>query len=125
MSALDLRVRHSHRILDGKETDSEGYFHYKGWKAKGPHLWGVPSMDIQCRCLKITKVNGMLPEYRRGRNYMDPDYQEKLADRIEQYMADDGVTYKQALKQAQREIQPPSTTLPFVSYNDWKKKFAS
>lgn len=125
MSALDLRVRHSHRILDGKETDSEGYFHYKSWKAKAPLMWNIPSMDIQCRCVKIRKVNGMLPEYRRGRNYMDEGYQRKLADRIEQYMEDEDMTYKQSLKKAQKEIQPPSTTMPYTTFEDWRKKFAS
>jgi len=125
MSALDLRVRKSHRTLDGKETDSEGFFHYKGMKAKGPHLWGVPHMDINCRCLKITKVNGMHPEYRRGRNYMDPTYQEKLTERIEQYMSDESMTYKQAYKAARREIQPPSTTIPFTSFDEWYKKHAA
>lgn len=123
LSALDLKVRTSHQILDGKETDAEGYFRYKGMKAKGPHLWNVPHMDISCRCVKISKVGGMLPEYRRGRNYMDEGYQEKLAERIEQYTAKD-MTYKQALKAAQKEIQPPSTTIPYTTFDDWKKKFA-
>jgi SPP1 gp7 family putative phage head morphogenesis protein len=124
LSALDLRVRYSHRQLDGKETDTEGYFHYKGMKAKGPHQWGVPHMDINCRCVKLRKVNGMLPEYRRGRDYMDEKYQEKLAERIEQFMANESLTYKQALKRAQKEIKPPSITMPFTSYDEWYKKFA-
>lgn len=125
MSALDLRVRIAHRKLDGQEADKNGYFHYKGMKAKGPHLWGVPEMDINCRCVTITKVNGMLPEYRRGRNYMDPDYQKKIADRIDQYMADGSMTYKQALKKAQKEIQPPATTLPYKTYEEWFKEHSS
>ncbi|WP_240458703.1 phage minor head protein [Virgibacillus sp. Bac330] len=125
LSALDLRVRKSHRQLDGKETDAEGYFHYKGMKAKGPHHWGVPHMDINCRCIKLRKVNGMFPEYRRGRDYMDPKYQEKLAERMEQFMADESLTYKQALKRAQEEVQPPSTTIPFTSYDEWYKKLAA
>ncbi|MGM0903071.1 MAG: phage minor head protein [Bacillota bacterium] len=125
LSALDLRVRRSHRELDGKETDKDGYFHYNGWKAKGPHLWGIASMDINCRCMKIYKVAGRLPEYRRGRNYMDPEYQKKLADRIEMYMADESLTYKQALKKAQKEVKPPSVTIPYTSFVNWKNKFAS
>lgn len=123
LSALDLKVRNSHRELDGKETNEQGYFTYKGLKSKGPHLWGVASMDINCRCLKLRKVNGLLPEYRRGRDYMDPDYQQKIADRMEEYMVD-GLTYKQALKKAQKEITPPSTTMPFTSFEEWKSKFA-
>lgn len=125
MSALDLRVRESHGKLDGKETDKEGYFHYNGWKAKAPHLWGVASMDINCRCVKLRKVAGMIPEYRRGRNYMDLDYQKKLAARIEKYMADQSLTYKQALKKAQNEVKPPSTTMPYTTFEKWKEKYAS
>lgn len=56
---------------------------------------------------------------------MDPDYQRKLAERIEKYMADNGLTYKQALKRAQKEISPPSAVVPFKSFEEWKEKFTS
>ncbi len=124
-SSLDLRVRMSHRELDGQRADKEGYFHYKGLKAKGPRLWGRANMDINCRCTTIHLVNGTFPEYRRGRDYMDADYQKKLAGRIDDLMADEGLTYVQALKKAQKAIKPPSTTMPYVTFEDWKKKFAS
>jgi len=122
MSALDLRVRKSHRTLDGQKTDAEGYFHYRGMKAKGPHQWGVASMDIQCRCVKLRLVNGMLPEVRRGRDYMDADYQEKLAERIEDLMAKESLTYRQALKKAQKEISPPSVVRDFETFEDWLER---
>ncbi|MFL0365371.1 phage minor head protein [Pseudobacillus sp. 179-B 2D1 NHS] len=125
MSSLDLRVRTSHRQLDGQRADKQGYFHYNGLKAKGPHLWGVASMDINCRCVKLWLVNGMLPEYRRGRDYMDISYQRKLIGRIDTLMADEGLTYVQALKQAQEEIQPPSRTFKYMEYEEWKEKLAS
>ncbi|MBG9549759.1 phage minor head protein [Cytobacillus firmus] len=124
-SSLDLRVRTSHRELDGQKADKNGYFHYKGLKAKGPHLWGRANMDINCRCTTLHLVNGKFPEYRRGRDYMDAEYQKKLADRIDDLMADEGLTYIQALKKAQKAIKPPSTTMPYVTFEDWKKKFAS
>lgn len=124
LSALDARVRAKHRKLDGKRADRNGYFHYGTWKAKGPHLWGIAEMDINCRCQKLMLVNNMIPEYRRGRDYTNPDYQQKLANRIDQFMADESLTYKQALKKAQKEIQPPSRVIPFVSYQDWYKDFA-
>lgn len=85
-SALDFRVRQSHRILDGQRADKDGYFHYKGLKAKMPHAWNRADMDINCRCVTLKLVNGMLPSVRRGRNYKDKDYQEKLEKRIQQYM---------------------------------------
>ncbi|MBT2680041.1 phage head morphogenesis protein [Bacillus sp. ISL-35] len=124
-SSLDLRVRTSHRELDGQKADKDGYFHYKGMKAKGPHLWGKANMDIGCRCVKLRLVNGMLPEYRRGRDYMNPDFQKKLATRIDALMADEGLTYAKALKKAQKAVKPPSTTMPYVTFEEWKKKYAS
>ncbi|PZX07910.1 SPP1 gp7 family putative phage head morphogenesis protein [Psychrobacillus insolitus] len=124
MSSLDLRVRMSHRALDGKKADAEGYFHYKGLKAKAPLLWGNAPMDIQCRCDVLYTVNGMLPQYRRGRNYMDEDYQKKLKERVNKYM-DEGKTFLQAFKKADKEIKPPSKVFDYVTYDDWKDKFAT
>lgn len=123
-SMLDMRVRQTHRTLDGKEVDKDGLFHYKTNKTTAPRLWIGPdsaALSIQCRCVLIMKVNGKLPESRRERDYMDDKYQQKLADRIDQYMGDDGLTYVQALKKAQKEITPPSRVIPYVSYEDWLK----
>ena len=128
LSSLDTRVRLSHRALDGEETNAEGYFTYGPNKATAPLLWIGPqsaSLTINCRCVKLRKINNMIPAYRRGRNYMDLSFQQKLADRIEKYMADDGFTYKQALKRAEKEIQPPSVTFEYITYDDWFKKYAS
>lgn len=125
MSSLDLHVRSSHRKLDGQKADIDGYFNHLGLKAKGPHMWGVANMDIQCRCTVIYLIDGKFPEYRRGRDYMDADYQRKLANRIEKYMADEGITYKQALKKTQKALKPPSTVIPFVDFKDWKRKFVA
>lgn len=123
MSSLDTRVRKSHRRLDGQKADKDGYYHYGKWKSKGPRLWGIASMDIQCRCHSIYLVNGKLPEYRRGKDYMDDMYQKKLAARIDAYMEDLGLTYRQAFNKAYKEVKPPSVTIPYVSYNVWRKEF--
>jgi len=53
-------------------------------------------------------VNGKLPEYRRGKDYMDCTYQKKGAARIDAYMEDIGLTYKQAFPKAYKEVKPPS-----------------
>ncbi|MGE8004373.1 phage minor head protein [Lysinibacillus sp. NPDC093216] len=124
MSSLDTRVRKSHRKLDGQKADKDGYFHYGSWKSKAPRLWGVASMDIQCRCHTIYMVNGKLPEYRRGKDYMDETYQKKLAARIDAYMEDMGLTYKQAFNKAYKDIKPPSVTVPFMSFEEWRKQFS-
>ncbi|WP_332238891.1 phage minor head protein [Sporolactobacillus sp. KGMB 08714] len=125
MSTLDLRTRPDHRKLDGQEADKDGYFHIHEFKAKGPHLFGVAKEDCNCRCTFVMKVNGQLPDTRRARDYTDADYQQRLADRMDQLMADEGMTEKQAEKQAQKEILPPSKVIPYQSYDEWlngKKK---
>jgi SPP1 gp7 family putative phage head morphogenesis protein len=120
-ATLDNDVRSSHRVLDDKEADEEGYFHYKGHKAKGPNLFGVPELDINCRCQVLWLVGGKRPELRRARNYEDAGYQRKLADRIDEYM-EDGKTFKQAEKKALKEIKPPSIVVGYQSFDSWKSK---
>lgn len=123
-SMLDHRVRMTHRKLDGQEADKDGLFHHKSNKTKAPRLWVGPdsaALSIQCRCVLIMKVNGKLPEYRRERDYMDDKYQQKLADKIDEHMADSS-TYVQALKKAQKEVTPPSRVIPYVSYDEWLKE---
>lgn len=120
-ATLDNEVRSSHRILDDQEADEEGFFHFRGNKAQGPHLFGVASLDINCRCSVLYLVNGKRPELRRSRNYEDADYQQKLANRIDKYMGE-GLTEKQAEKKAKNEVKPPSLVIPFQSYNEWKSE---
>jgi hypothetical protein len=120
-STLDNEVRTSHRVLDDQEADEEGYFHYQGHKAKGPNLFGVAKLDINCRCSLLYLVGGKRPELRRARNYEDATYQSKLADRIDKYM-EDGKTFKQAEKRALKEIKPPSIVIGYQSYGSWKGK---
>ncbi|MGG3642027.1 phage minor head protein [Bacillus gobiensis] len=119
-STLDSHTRSSHRMLDGQKADDEGFFHIRGLKAKGPHLFGDPSEDCRCRCTVIFLVNGKYPKVRRARNYQDPKYQQKIADRMDQLLAD-GLTEKQAEKKATKEISPPSMKIPWTSYEEWKK----
>jgi len=69
-------------------------------------------------------VNGKLPEYRRGRDYMDDTYQKQLAARIDAYMSDLGLTYRQAFNKAYKEVKPPSVVIPFVSYESWRRQFS-
>lgn len=57
-------------------------------------LLEIASMDIQCRCHPIYMVNGKLPKFRQGRDYMDNTYQKKHTARINAYMSDLGLTYK-------------------------------
>jgi len=67
VSTLDAVTRPSHRTLDGKRADEEGYFHYGGEKAAAPRLFGKPQLDINCRCSFIIIVDGIEPTVRRAR----------------------------------------------------------
>jgi len=67
-------------------------------------------------------VNGKLPECRRGRDYMDDTYQKQLAARIDARMSVLGLTYRHAFTKAYKEVKPSSVTLPFMRYEEWKKK---
>ncbi|QCR33134.1 phage minor head protein [Lysinibacillus sp. SGAir0095] len=132
-SALDFRVRQSHRTLDGQKADKDGFFHYKSLKAKMPHGWNRADMDINCRCVTLKLVNGMLPTVRRGRNYKDKDYQERMEKKIHQYMKKgikrngkmEKLTYAEAFKEANRRIQPPTVTTPYITYEEWYKNATS
>lgn len=66
-ATLDSDVRTSHRQLDNQEADEDGYFHFKGYKAKGPHLFGVAKLDINCRCDVLFLVDGKRPKLRRAK----------------------------------------------------------
>lgn len=119
-ATLDEDTRSTHRQLDGQKADDDGYFHYKGRKALGPHLWGVASMDINCRCAVVGLVNGEYPELRRSRSYDDPDYQRNLARLIDKYMSE-GMTEKQATRKAKKQIKPPNLVIPYRTYGEWYK----
>lgn len=125
-SALDFRVRTAHRILDGQRADKEGYFHYKGLKAKGPHMWMRADMDINCRCIVIHLVNGQLPQVRRGRDYRDPDYQDRFQKAVERYMKKDGLTFAQAISKANKYILPPNKEFKgYITHEQWREIMTS
>lgn len=122
VSTLDLRVRAAHRKLDGKKSDSKGYFYYLALKAKGPRLWNNAAMDINCRCVVIITIDGKVPEYRRERDYMDDKHQRRLAAKMDALMANEGLTYKQALKKAMKTVKPPQRVIDYVTYDEWFEK---
>lgn len=121
LSTLDTRTRHEHRKLDGQKADADGYFHFKGMKAKGPTMWGVAKMDINCRCVKIKLIDGQLPAVRRGRDYKDEGYQKRLKAQILAYM-DEGITYAAAYMEADKRTTPPNKVISFITYAEWENK---
>lgn len=64
MSTLDEKTRTSHQILDGQRAEIKEQFEFEGYKADGPKLFGVPWLDINCRCTTIPVVNDIAPEFR-------------------------------------------------------------
>ena len=70
-STLDTRTRPSHRRLDGKQEDESGNFRIGASYGPAPRLLvGVDSasQNINCRCKKLYKVNGQMPEVRRTKD---------------------------------------------------------
>jgi hypothetical protein len=59
LSTLDFRTREDHRKLDRQYADDEGYFHVSGYKAQAPRMFGVASLDINCRCTYTEEVVGI------------------------------------------------------------------
>lgn len=121
ISMRDMQVRHAHRILDSQFADEEGYFHYAGDKAKRPKTWKDPSMNYGCRCKIILLFGGKNPMFSRIYDYQDPQYQIKLAERIDELITNK--TYLQSLKQAQDEIRPPKRTVPYITFEDWLDQY--
>ena len=61
-SSLDGRTRPTHRKLDGQIRELDEMFEVNGFKAKGPGGFGVPHMDINCRCSVNTRARWGLDE---------------------------------------------------------------
>lgn len=58
----DKRTRKSHAELDGKIVEVEEPFTYNGYEAMYPGGFGVPSLDINCRCTILQRAKWELDE---------------------------------------------------------------
>lgn len=65
ISTLDGKTRHNHRELDGQVREVEEYFEINGRRALQPHMFGVASEDVNCRCISISVIEGYEPSLRR------------------------------------------------------------
>ncbi|WP_415321397.1 phage minor head protein [Clostridium perfringens] len=65
LSTLDNKTRCLHRALDGQVKGINEEFEISGYTALEPRLFGVASMDINCRCDTINVVEGISPTVRR------------------------------------------------------------
>lgn len=75
-STLDNRTRTAHRELDGQVRELEDYFEAEGQKAKHPHGFGVPWMDINCRCVMLQRARWAV----EGEGYEDYTKYSRFAD---------------------------------------------
>lgn len=122
ISMKDWRVRLPHRVLDGTWS-KDGWFHYQGDRARRPKTWKSPSMNYGCRCKLFLSFNGQIPRTSAVYDYRDVKYQIRLNERIEE-LENDGKTYWQALKQADKEIKPPRRRSDtYITYEDWEREY--
>ena len=61
-STLDGDTRPSHRKLDGKFADVDGFFEMDGKKARYPGDFGDPAEDCNCRCQLLQRARAALDE---------------------------------------------------------------
>lgn len=65
LATIDGRTRDAHGSLDGVQVNPDEQFEIDGYTADGPGLFGVPELDIHCRCDLLEVVDGWQPDYRR------------------------------------------------------------
>lgn len=68
VATLDKRTRHNHAELDGVKVNPDGYFHINGHKTKQPHMFGIASEDISCRCRTISVLVDEIEQMQRRVN---------------------------------------------------------
>jgi len=86
-ATMDNRTRPEHAKLDGQEEDDDGYFEVDGMRALYPGGFGIPEMDIHCRC--TTSTVGGIPDDTRiardpvsGRNeYVESNFKDWAKDK--------------------------------------------
>ena len=69
VASLDRRTRSSHGHLDGQIIGVDEYFEADGYRALAPGGFGVAHLDIHCRCIIISVIEGYEPTTRRAAIY--------------------------------------------------------
>ena len=56
VATLDKKTRKAHRLLDGQVRELDEPFVIDGQKAMYPSNFGIPSLDINCRCAVLQRA---------------------------------------------------------------------
>lgn len=86
-STLSLATRDSHRALDGQARAPQEKFKspVSGYTALQPHMFGIASEDVNCRCRTYSRINGVNPEFRKDnetkKNVKFKNYEDWLKSR--------------------------------------------
>lgn len=74
LSTLDGKTRRTHRRMDGKTKDAEGFFDVNGNKARFPGDPRLPAKEVvHCRCTSVVRFPDRPITERRGRISLDPE----------------------------------------------------
>ena len=55
-TTLDKKTRKAHRLLDWQTRELDEPFEINGHKAMYPSNFGIPSLDINCRCAVLQRA---------------------------------------------------------------------
>jgi len=76
-ASLDGKTRPHHRELDGQIRELDEDFEYSGGTVSAPSHFGIPSEDINCRCVLLQRARWALGE---DITKYSPDAVEKISD---------------------------------------------
>lgn len=91
VATLDDRTRESHQELDGQMVGIDEPFEIDGQTAMFPGDFGVPELDINCRCTTVSLVDGKEPSLRRGRDPMTGENEIISYQKYDEYMESKGM----------------------------------
>ena len=83
-TTLDKKTRKAHRLLDGQIRELDEPFEINGHKAMYPSNFGIPSLDINCRCAVL----------QRARWALDQDELNTLKERAKYYGLNKYINFK-------------------------------
>lgn len=115
-STLDGKTRPEHRGLDGQVKEIEEDYEFEGMKAKEPTMFGIPYMDINCRCVSLTIPRWALKKAYPKRDGLVTESVLKMAYKTAQQNG----TLSQALE---NQYGLANELKEVENYYDWKDRY--